>query len=371
MRWAVFYSSSLLLILLFNAPSLQGQKIAHEIPFAEHPFLPSYEFQKAKHPNYFQGNKKRKKYFEGWYFKMVSKDDSSALSIIPGISLSADGKKQHAFIQIIDGKTAETKYFSFPIDSFYFSANSFEVRIGPNYFSKDKIMLNLKTDSSNIIGEVRMSNQVMLPEKNALNAGIMGWYRFVPFMQCYHGVVSMHHNLIGNLKVEEKTYHFNGGRGYIEKDWGTSMPSSWIWMQSNSFGSGNTSFMLSVANIPWMGKSFIGFLGFFYHDGLIHTFATYTNAKLQILQANPHRAIIHIRDKKYHYEIESSSRAIGLLKAPVQGQMDRRIPESLDATITLTVRDKKGSVVYHGSSSIAGLEIVNSKELVEGLKLKK
>ena len=128
--------------------------------------------------------------------------------------------------------------------------------------------------------------------------------------------------------------------------------------------------MLSVANIPWMGKSFIGFLGFFYHDGTIHRFATYTKAKLKIIQANPHRAVIHIRDNKYSYEIESNSRAIGLLKAPIQGQMDRRIPESLDARILLTVRDKVGKVLFHGSSSIAGLEIVNSKELVDGLNSK-
>ncbi|WP_243392439.1 MULTISPECIES: tocopherol cyclase family protein [unclassified Mesotoga] len=26
-----------------------------------------------------------------------------------------------------------------------------------------------------------------------------------------------------------------GGKGYIEKDWGRSLPDAWIWMQSNNF----------------------------------------------------------------------------------------------------------------------------------------
>ena len=61
----------------------------------------------------FQGNKKTKKYFEGWYFKMVSQDEVSILSVIPGISISEDGSTKHAFIQIINGKTAETEYINF------------------------------------------------------------------------------------------------------------------------------------------------------------------------------------------------------------------------------------------------------------------
>ena len=39
-------------------------------------------------PEVFQGNLKRKKYFEGWYFKHVSKDLKNVWSFIPGISLS-------------------------------------------------------------------------------------------------------------------------------------------------------------------------------------------------------------------------------------------------------------------------------------------
>jgi hypothetical protein len=324
------------------------------------------------HPEIFQGNKKKKKYFEGWYFKMVSTEDSSILSIIPGISLSHDGKEQHAFIQIIDGKTAKTNYYAFPITEFSFSKNKFGIIIGQNYFSEDSIIIKINTDSSSVSGEVKMTNQVKIPSHKILNSGIMGWYRFVPFMECYHGVVSLTHRLDGAILKDGKEYQFNNGLGYIEKDWGSSMPSAWIWMQSNQFKNSNSSFMLSVANVPWLRKSFTGFLGFFLHDSTLFRFATYTHAKLSIEKSGLNMTKIIIKDKKNTYLIEASRNKSGLLKAPVKGSMDRRIPESIDAIIKLTVLNRKEKIIFCDSSSISGLEMVGDQEiLINSLKKKK
>ncbi len=343
-----------------------AQELDKKINFSQHKFLPGYALKKMRHPEIFQGNKKKKNYFEGWYFKMVSADGSSILSVIPGISLSNDGKEQHAFIQIIDGKTAQTSYYSFSIDQFNFYTEKFAIQIGQNYFSKDKIVLNIVTDSSSILGEVYMVNQVEYPSHRILNSGIMGWYKFVPFMQCYHGVVSLNHNLQGSIVKDGAVFSFNNGLGYIEKDWGNSMPSAWIWMQTNNFSSENTSFMLSVANIPWLGKSFTGFLGFFLHDGIVYNFATYTKAKLTLEQQGSNSISVKIIDKKHSFVIEANQSKTGLLKAPVKGSMDRRIAESIDATLNLTVFDKKGLILFQDSTTIAGFEIVGDlKSLME------
>ena len=187
-----------ILLLLFSVSFLTLNEVRAQserdwVSFSKHPILTGYGFKKLGHPELFQGNQKHKKYFEGWYFKMVSADGSSILSIIPGISLSHDGKEQHAFIQIIDGKSAKTDYYPFPIGDFSFSKKEFAIKIGQNYFSKNKILLNIHSDSSSVTGEIRMSKQVCLSSPKILNPGIMGWYRFVPFMQCYHGVVSLTH----------------------------------------------------------------------------------------------------------------------------------------------------------------------------------
>jgi tocopherol cyclase len=358
------------MISLSGFSALPAQDLSQGVNFSRHKCLPGYGLKKLGNPEIFQGNKKKKSYFEGWYFKMVSSVDSSILSIIPGIALSHDGSEQHAFIQIIDGRTTKTEYYSFPIEEFSFSRKEFAIKIGQNYFSKDKIILNLHSDSSFVSGEVQMSNQIQFPKQRILNPGIMGWYRFVPFMQCYHGVVSLTHQLKGNLVMNGVSYDFKKGIGYIEKDWGSSMPSAWIWMQSNNFQNGNSSLMLSIANIPWLGKSFTGFLGFFLHDSTLYRFATYTHAKIQVEESGADTLLISIKNRNNIFSIEAIHKNAGLLKAPVKGSMDRRIPESIDARLRLAVHDTKGNLIFCDSTSIAGLERVAYQELLKDLSKK-
>ena len=51
---------------------------------------------------YFQGKNKKRRYFEGWYFKVVSPDEQHALAFIPGISMGENGER-HSFVQVMDG----------------------------------------------------------------------------------------------------------------------------------------------------------------------------------------------------------------------------------------------------------------------------
>ena len=278
--------------------------------------------------------------------------------------MSVDGKEQHAFIQIIDGKTAKTNYFSFPIEDFKFSKKEFAISIGQNYFSADKIVLNILTEAAAISGTINISHQVKLHSRGFLKPGIRGWYKYVPFMECYHGVVNLTSQLEGTIMKDTKAYNFNKGMGYVEKDWGSSMPSAWIWMQTNNFTDKNSSFMLSIANVPWLGKSFTGFLGFLLHDSVLYRFATYTHAKLTLEKSGPDTIRIKIKDRKNSYNITAYRNKSGLLKAPVKGSMDRRIPESVDAKLLLSVFDKKGKLMFCDSSSIAGLEIVGDMEIL-------
>jgi len=357
----------LCIFLSFTNIAIQAQDLKHGIKFTDHKFIHFYNFKKTFNTTIFQGNKKKKNYFEGWYFKMVSNDGLSILSLIPGISLSSDGKEQHAFIQIINGITAQTTYYSFPIEEFSFSKNEFAIKIADSYFSKDSIIIDIKDDNGNVSGKILMSNPVEYESGRLINNGIMGPYRFVPFMECYHGVVSLTHSLSGKLSLNNEVHEFNGGKGYIEKDWGSSMPSSWIWMQSNNFNNRNSSFMLSIANIPWLGKSFTGFLGFFYHNNKIHHFATYRSTKLQLEIADSKQLKIKIENRKNTLVINAISNNTGILKAPVEGAMDRRIPESIDAIIKITMMDKKGTVIFVDSTNIAGLEMVGDYHKLQEL----
>ena len=128
--------------------------------------------------------------------------------------------------------------------------DKFEVWLKGNFFSANKVILDLEE----LKGTIYQNNITPWP-KTLKAPGIMGWYSFVPFMECYHGVVSLHHTLAGQLTYEGKEINMDGGIGYMEKDWGTSFPKFWIWLQTNHFEQENVCLMASVARIPWLGSS--------------------------------------------------------------------------------------------------------------------
>ena len=360
---------AIMVLFLFCSFPLIAQDM--QVQFSQHKYLPGYTGKKLRHPEMFQGNKKRKNYFEGWYFKMVSADHRSILSVIPGISLSSDGKEQHAFIQVIDGISGQTRYQTFPIESFSFSKDKFAILISENYFSQDSLILNLQSDSFSLIGKVVMLERKELPPKKVLNPGIMGWYRFVPSMQCYHGVLALSAKLRGVLLENGKAHDFTKGMGYAEKDWGSSMPSAWIWIQSNNFTKSHNSFMLSVARVPFLGNAFTGFLGFFLKDSVVYRFATYTHAKLQILRSSGDTVELNILSHNKNYHLVAWRNKSGLLKAPQKGSMDRRIPESIDAIMELSVYDKKGTLIFKDRTDVTGLELVGDRNTLQTMHKKK
>ena len=303
------------------------------------------------HPNRYHGWGRTRSYFEGWYYKFVSQDESLALAFIPGIAMSDQGE-QHCFIQMIDGTAGKTFYERFPVEDFETSPDQFNVRIGDNHFDLNGIKINLPF----IKGELHLSNTTPWPPQ--LGApGIMGWYSFVPMMQCYHGVVSMHHNVQGTLEYDGQTFRFDNCPGYIEKDWGTSFPKCWIWMQSNHFEdlSSKVSIMASVAHIPWLGRYFIGHLLTLYIDGTFYKFTTY-NGSAYKAELTEEKVILSFKRKDLTLNIEAIKGHTGALISPIQGDMSGKVNESIASTLHISLT-QKGQVIYKGIGRHSGLEV--------------
>jgi hypothetical protein len=311
------------------------------------------------HPSVFQGKNKRSNYFEGWYFKLVDPEGRHIWSVIPGVSHSSDS---HSFIQLIHANSGQTHYVRFSLDEFSYEEEKFSIQIGPNQFSENHLFLDLKAENLRMQGEISFHNNQRFPV-SLFSPGIMGWYALVPFMECYHGVVSMQHQLSGNLKINESTITYKGGKGYIEKDWGRSMPSDWIWMQSNHFDQdGEASFMLSVARIPWLRGYFPGFLSFLLVDKTLYRFATYNNSKVSSLRETEDRVEVVLSNKKHTLEVGALKQEGGLLKAPKLGSMERHIKESILSSLDLVLKNREGQLIYAGRGNFAGLEIVGNME---------
>jgi tocopherol cyclase len=308
---------------------------------------------KLFHPEVFQGSLKKSNYFEGWYIKNVSSDLEHAIAFIPGISLSEEDP--HAFIQFVDGINRITAYFRYPLESFVFDKKKFRIKVGDSFFSDEQISIDLSNNEFNIKGTLNFSGHKRFP-KSITMPGIMGWYSYIPAMECNHAVVSVHHDITGIVTINGTEKNFTNGSGYIEKDWGVSFPESWIWLQCNNFETRGTSLMLSVAKIPWRGHYFIGLISVLSIDGKTEVFASYNNSVIESLkQINKNLVEIKIRKGRKTLSIKAAKSGSALVVAPVNGKMSARIKESINSEVEYIYTDENGSTLM-GKGQRAGYE---------------
>ncbi|MEI7818771.1 MAG: tocopherol cyclase family protein [bacterium] len=322
-------------------------------------------------PEAFQGKGKTNNYFEGWYFKSVSADEKTAIAVIPGISLSKDATKSHAFIMVVDARRHKLSYTEYPLSEFSSDETVFNIKIGQNSFSLNHMHLDIQDGKKHIKADLKFSTIIPWPVTR-FSPGTMGWYAFVPLMECYHATVSFDHRISGQFQIVSKKIDFTGGKGYLEKDWGRSMPSSWIWMQTNHFDEDGVSLFGSVAKVPWLGNSFTGYIFGVLHRSQLYKFTTYTGAKITKLTVDENHIVVHIQDKQHILEI-TADRAEGIdLPAPKLGEMTAKVNESLKSKIQIELykKTKTGRIeIFSGQGRNAGLEFVGDiKELLKGFK---
>jgi hypothetical protein len=304
-------------------------------------------------PAMFHGHGQAPPFFEGWYYKLVSQDGSQRFAIIPGVFFGEDG---HAFVQVLNGNTAKTAYHRFDLSKFWASEEDFEARIGDNFFSQDSVTLNIDDQLGLVNGKLAFQGLKPWPV-SITSPGIMGWYAWVPKMECYHGVLSFDHRIQGQLKINQEIVDFTGGRGYIEKDWGQSFPAGYIWFQSNHFDIPETSLTASVAVIPWMGSAFRGFIIGLWNQGRLYRFATYTGAKIKSLEIMDDSVNWVVQDRRYRLEMAASRSEGGLLHGPSRVQMLQRVEESMSATVDIQLSTLSGQVIFDSQGRNTAMEV--------------
>ena len=307
-----------------------------------------------KNPELFQGEKRKKSnnYFEGWYFKNTN--NKKGISFIPGININEQEKK--AFIQII---TNDSSYFvNYNIEDFKHSATPFYIKIGDNFFSKNKIHIDIKDKTQNLIvfGDIRYSDSQNI-STNFLNPNIMGPFSYIPFMECNHAILNMKTTANGLININNDKIKFENSIGYMEKDWGSSFPKSYIWCQGNNFKKSNTSFMISIADIPFKNFHFNGIICDLIINNKEFKFTTYNNAKLVEYYVDNNFLNIILKKGHYYLNINSKCNTGAKLFAPVKGKMEKDIFESISATISVTLK-KDNMVIFSDTSTNCGLEIV-------------
>lgn len=270
--------------------------------------------------------------FEGWYFKHQKGGDM--IAFIPGRAESG------AFVQMVsvDG----SRQFDVPD----LSAGGGIIRAGSCLFSRRGCQINLPG----------VRGKIAYGALTPLRTDIMGPFRFLP-MECRHGVISVAHTLRGSVTVDGEPHYFDGGTGYIEKDSGTSFPSSYLWVQCNDFPQ-PCSLMVSIAHIPFCGRSFTGCICAIVYGGREYRLATYNGVRIHVAEAEH----ICLSQGKLLLEIDvKPSRSGHLLRAPLRGRMSGTVRESTNACLHVRLWER-GRLVLNQHSGHAAYEFVPPAE---------
>jgi len=238
------------------------------------------------------------------------------------------------------------------INEFFYQRKPFSINIGPNYFSLDKLVLNI--EEINLVGKIRMGNLTPI-KKSIYSPNIMGPYAYIPFLECYHGIISLHHKIDGNIVLGEKNIIFDNGCGYIENDWGTSFPREYIWIHACNIEDNDT-FFLSLAHIPLFNFSFTGLISILYIGDLEYRFATYNFSKIKKIKKDDNNYYIEISQNKYLLSLYLTLNTSKSLASPNKGEMIGTIRESLDSSLEIILR-KKNKIIYNKKFSPCCAEV--------------
>lgn len=315
-------------------------------------------------PDLYHGGQKKRNFFEGWYFKLVSKDMKHSIAIIPGIFMGSSIKESHSFIQFLNGDNLDYKYIKYNSNLFNSNSHNLYITIKNSNFSLSGLNLNLNEPSLSVSGNIKFNDIFKWPD-TLINPGSMGFYNYLGFMQCFSQVCAMSVDLVGTLTINGKILDFTDGKGYIEKNWGKAFPLSWNWIQCNSFKKVDASLSCSVGHIPFLGSSFRGFLIGVGFNKQFYKFTTINKSKLTIKQ-NLSDITLNVCNSSYTLKINTvtNKNMYMLLNGPRNNEMIPLVEETLSGIIFVKLTDKSGNIIFEDEGHCAGIEYGGKQQLV-------
>ncbi len=315
------------------------------------PVLPTPSFLRGvMYPEAYHGFGETGPFFEGWYVKLVAPGGRTVL-LIPGVF--ERGIDPHAFVMFAATGAADAHRIRLPTTAFRGAEGSFDVAVGPNRFNGGGVDIDIPHETLSLRGSVSFGELTPWPVTRRA-PGCMGWYGWMPFLECYHGVVSMSHELSGSLEVAGESVDFDGGRGYIETDWGRNFPDTWVWVHAFV---DEASVMVSIARVPFLGGSFPGFLAAVrLPSGETVRFATWTGARIARLETDDTTARVVLEDDEWRLEVDAEVAHPVELAGPSSQGMDRTVTEGIDCPVSVRL-SHHGDLVLEGEAEGGGAEI--------------
>ncbi len=303
----------------------------------------------------FRGAVRKKRYFEGWYIRLSSAESPWSCALIPGIAMDYNGEKS-AFIQMIESE-GSSHYIPIDYSDFQAKTDEFDVRIGVNQLSEERIAVDLRPNGVDFKLDLKLDKSSGF-ESDFHPLNVMGWMSKMPFLPCYHHILQMKTPVSGTVEWKGNSLPFNRGFAYIEKDWGTSFPKKWNWLQSSMLSNCEGALSAVTSYVPILGVGVPAGMAaiqidnerFFWSSAWGHSWK---------VRGNQSEREIRFRNSSHELLLNVYQGRTAPLIAPIAGKMERSVLESIDGQVSVELKSRNGDRIYSGEAIQAGVELIS------------
>lgn len=249
---------------------------------------------------------KTKNYFEGWYLRLTLPEIKQTFAFMYSLENPLNTEYYHGGAVQILGINEQYLCRTFPqIKQFWANKNNFSLgHWGKHQLLIQPQLLSIQEFSDSIqegyqvtptLNQGRIYNaktqnycswQYQITplygwgDVNASQQATAGWLSYLPIYDPGWQITMAHGLATGWIEWENEVHQFNHAPVYSEKNWGTSFPQKWFWLNCNSFSDQTDLAMTAgggIRDILWWQET-VGLIGIHY-QGKFYEFAPW-NAQI-------------------------------------------------------------------------------------------
>ena len=185
-----------------------------------------------------------------------------------------------------------------------------------------------------------------------------GWLSQFQIFEPGWQILMAHGFASGWIEWEGIRYTFHQAPAYAEKNWGGSFPQKWFWVNCNAF-QGETDLAITAGGgrrmVLWQMEE-VAMIGI-HHQGHFYEFVPW-NSEVHWIIYPWGTWKMWATNREYEVELTATCDRPGTpLRAPTYDGLVFCCRDTMQGSLTLTLRDRQGRAVLNATSALCGLEV--------------
>ena len=186
-----------------------------------------------------------------------------------------------------------------------------------------------------------------------------GWLAALPVFEPHWQILMANGRSSGRIVWGDEVHEFTDAPSYAEKNWGGAFPEKWFWVQCNSFGGGDELSITAVGarrKLPGLGASEdVGLIGLHLRGEFIALTPADSTLEWEVAPWGEWR--LEGRNARHRVVVEATTATRGtLLRAPLEDGLTPFCRDTFRGDVRVSVHGAGGELLARAESSTGALE---------------